>query len=61
MGLLSVPKGGGGGKMIKKYVADLYVCNDKIKRKAYRVTGEGNKLFVMYKGTHTRVCNVVKK
>ena len=52
----------GGGKIVKKYVADLYTCNDKIKRRAYRVTGQGNKLFVMYKGKHTRVGNIpVKK
>ena len=54
--------GGGlrGNKMVKKYVEGLYTCKDKKKRKAYRVVGEGNKLFVMCKGVHTRVGDVGK-
>ena len=52
---------GGKGKMVKKYVEGLYTCKDKKKRKAYRVVGEGNKLFVMCKGVHTRVGDVAKK
>ena len=54
--------GGGlrGNKMVKKYVEGLYTCKDKKKRKAYRVVGEGNRLFVMCKGVHTRVGDVGK-
>ena len=52
---------GGKEKMVKKYVDELYTCKDKKKRKAYRVVGEGNKLFVMCKGVHTRVGDVEGK
>ena len=54
--------GGGlrGNKMVKKYIDELYTCKDKKKRKVYRVVGEGNRLFVKYKGEHTRVGDVVK-
>ena len=34
----------------KKYMDKLFVCNDGRARKAFRVSGKGNNIFVMYKG-----------
>lgn len=40
---------------------EKYLCNDKIYRKAFRIKGEGNILFVMYRRKITRASTIVIK
>jgi hypothetical protein len=52
----------GGGKKSKKtaapektYLPDLHKCPDGRSRKAFRVKGKGNTIYVVYKGVVTAV------
>jgi hypothetical protein len=44
-------KGGGSLKKLdRKHLNKLFICNDRRARKAFRIKGQGNTVFVMYKG-----------
>ena len=48
----------GGGKIVKNYLKELYKCKDNRLRKAFRIKGRGNSIFVNYKGCATVVSKV---
>lgn len=50
----------GGAKLIKNYMDKLYVCNDNIKRRAFRIKGKNNSIYVMYKKRVTKACEIPK-
>jgi hypothetical protein len=37
-------------KVDRKHLDKLFICNDRRARKAFRIKGQGNTIFVMYKG-----------
>ena len=50
----------GGGKIIKKYLPQLYKCNDNKTRKAFRIKGSGSSVYVMYKGKPKKASQIPK-
>ena len=51
-----------GIKYIKNYMDNLYLCKDNKKRKAFRIKGMNNTIYVMFKKNVTKASEIpVKK
>jgi len=55
-----VPQQQAGAKIIKTYLPTLYKCKDGIARKAFKIKGKGNTIYVIKKGIIVKA-NSIKK